>query len=184
MILQNRTSRFAINAVMIAVYVVLSLCVIPFGGLKITFEHFPVVLCAVLYGPLDAIIVGGIGEFINQMTTFGFTPTTLLWILPIVCRGFCMGMCKKIFVKHMKPVQIIQQKIPFVFVATCICSGILSSILNTLALYVDSKMFGYYSFAMVFGALAARILLSVLTSIIICCAIKPILHALSHAHLV
>ena len=141
-------------------------------------------LCAVIYGPLDAIFVGGIGELINQMTTFGLTPTTLLWILPIVCRGLCVGMCKKILVKYMNPTQIIQQKVPLVFVVVCVCSGVFSSMLNTLALYVDSKMFGYYSFALVFGALAVRILLSVLTSIIICCAIKPILHALKHAHFV
>ena len=176
MLLQKKTVRLAINAVMIAVYIVLSLFAIPIGGLKITFEHFPVVLCAIIFGPIDAMLVGGIGEFINQMTTFGFTPTTVLWILPIVVRGLCMGLGKN------SMETIIQKKVPVVFVMVCVGSGLISSLLNTVALYVDSKLFGYYSFALVFGALSVRLLLSVLTSIII--SIKPILHALKHDRLV
>ena len=182
--MQKNIVRIATNAVLIAVYVVLSMLAIPIGGLKVTFEHFPVVLCAVVFGPIDAILVGGIGELINQLTSFGITPTTVLWILPIVSRGLIVGICSRTIKGHMTPTAIVNKHIPTIFLAVCIFSGVISSMLNTLALYVDSKMFGYYSFAMVFGALAVRILLSVITSIVIGIAIKPILHALRHANLI
>lgn len=179
---QVAVKRMVMNAAMVAVYVVLSLpfLVISVGGIKVTFEHFPVVLCAVLFGPVDAMIVGGIGEFINQITSFGFTPTTLLWILPIVARGLIVGLCAKCFKKHMSLMAIVQKQVPMLFLLVCIVSGIISSLFNTLALYVDSKLFGYYTFAMVFGALTLRITLSAVTSIVIAVAIKPILHALRH----
>ena len=183
---QVAVKRMVMNAAMVAVYVVLSLpfLVISVGGLKITFEHFPVVLCGILFGPVDAMIVGGIGELINQMTSFGFTPTTLLWILPIVVRGLFVGLCAKCFKKHMGLKAIVQKQVPILFLIVCIVSGITSSLFNTLALYVDSKLFGYYTFAMVFGALTLRIFLSAITSIVIAVAIKPILHALRHENFI
>jgi ECF transporter S component (folate family) len=175
--------RIALNAVMIAVYVVLSMLVIPMGGLKITFEHFPVVLCAILFGPVDAILVGFAGELFNQLWSFGMTPTTLLWILPIVSRGLIVGVCAKVCKKSMSKSVIVEHTVPIFFYVVCILSGVISSLFNTFALYVDSKMFGYYSYAMVFGALAVRILLSIVTSIVIGIAIKPILHAIKHTNL-
>ena len=70
--------RMAINAVMIAIYVILSTYfTIPLGGLKITIEALPVILCALLFGPVDGAIVGGLAEFMNQLLTFGITPTTV-----------------------------------------------------------------------------------------------------------
>lgn len=178
------TGRYAMMAMMIAIYIILSMLVIQVGGLKITLEHFPVILCAVLYGPCEAMLVGGIGEFINQMTSFGFTPTTLLWILPIVFRGFFMGTCCRMFKERMKLTALLEKKPPVMFAVICIFSGLCSSLLNTFALYVDSNMFGYYSFALVFGALTVRLILSTITSVVIVIAIKPILHALYHARLI
>ena len=178
------TKRIAMNAVMIGVYVVLSMLAIPIGGFKITFEHFPVVLCAVIFGPVDAMLVGGIGELFNQLTTFGVTPTTVLWVLPIVFRGLILGLCVKIFKKQMDSVAIRGKKFPVVFLCVCVISGILSSFLNTFALYIDSKMFGYYTDALVFGSLSVRILLSSITSVIIGLTIKAVVHALYKSRLV
>lgn len=180
---KNSIIMLSLRAVLVAVYVVLAMCAIPAGGIKLTFEHFPVVLAAVVYGPLDAVVIGGVGEFINQMLTFGITPTTALWILPIIVRGLMVALVVRWF-KNMSTAAIIKKQIPIAFVILCVVSGLISSLLNTLALYVDSKMFGYYSFAMVFGALSVRLLSSAITSLVIGIAIKSILHALSRAKLI
>ena len=181
---QKRTRRIVMNAVMIGVYIALSYLAIQIGGWKITFEHFPVILSAVIFGPVDAMLVGGIGELLNQLFTFGLTPTTALWILPIVFRGFVLGLCARLFKKQMGAPAICTKLLPSVFLIVCVISGIFSSCLNTVAFYVDSKMFGYYSYALVFGALVGRILLSVITSIIIGLSTKAVLHALFKAHLI
>ena len=164
---------------LIAVYIVLSLpmLTINVGGLKFTFEHFPVLLCAVLYGPIDGMIVGALGELINQMMTFGFTPTTALWILPIAVRGILVGLGARMFKKRTR-------FNPIWMWIVCILSGVVSSGLNTLALYVDSKMFGYYTYELVFGVLAMRITLSAITSFVMGNVLAPVQFGLKKAGLI
>ncbi len=181
---QTKAKRIVMNAVMVGVYIALTFLTIPMGGLKITFEHFPVVLSAVIFGPVDAMLVGGIGELLNQLFSFGLTPTTALWILPIVSRGFIVGLCAKLFKKQMSSTAICEKGVPVIFLIVCVISGVISSCLNTFALYVDSKMFGYYTYALVFGSLLVRISLSVITSVIICFATKAVLHALHKENLI
>ena len=181
---QMTIKRLVLGAMLIAIYVVLSMPMLAVqvgGGLKFTFEHFPVILSAALFGPIDAILVGGLGELINQLTTFGLTPTTALWILPIVFRGAFLGVMRNIFPRQIGQSAIVQKSIPVLFIVTCIVSGIFSSLLNTLALYVDSKLFGYYTYAMVFGVLLIRIISSVITSILMGLAAKPVIVAVSRA---
>ena len=177
--------RVPVDGMLIAIYIVLSLSFMTLnvGGLKITFEHFPVVLCAILYGPIDAMMVGALGELFNQLTTFGLTPTTALWVLPIVVRGLFVGLYQKSLKKQMVSQASLKAKTPIIFMIVCIVSGILSSCINTFALYVDSKMFGYYKYQMVFGVFGVRIGLSVVTSIIICLVITPVIYALRKARL-
>lgn len=180
-------TRLVLGAMLIAIYVVLSMPMLAVqvgGGLKFTFEHFPVILSAVIFGPLDAVLVGGLGELINQLTTFGLTPTTALWILPIVFRGAFLGVMRNVFPRQIGQNAIVLKKIPILFMLICIASGIISSLLNTLALYVDSKLFGYYTYAMVFGVLLIRILASVITSILMGLAVKPVVFALSRSQLI
>lgn len=178
------TKRIALNAVLIATYIVLSMLAFNLGPIKFTFEAFPVILCAVIFGPIDAMIVGGIGELLNQLLTFGITPTTVLWILPIVSRGLIVGIVAKLWKKKSGDTGIVEKKNPTVFFVVCIVTAIIHSILNTLALYVDSKMFGYYSYALVFGALFVRLLSSVITAIIMALTIKMVVHALKKASLI
>ena len=179
--------RLTINAMLIAIYIVLSLPIFAInlgGGIKFTFEHFPVLLCAVLFGPIDALTVGLLGELFNQLTSFGLTPTTALWVLPIVVRGLIVGIFAKAFKQQLSVKHLVKVKVPLLFLCVCAVSGIISSCLNTIAFYVDSKMFGYYVYEQVFGVFWLRIGLSVLTSIVMGVVITPILYALKRSKLV
>ena len=175
--------RIVINAVMIALYVILStFLVIPLGGLKLTVEATPVILCAIVFGPVDAAIVGGVAELLNQMLTYGFTPTTVLWILPAVVRGLFVGLCllpiKKRGSDLRKGYGII------LYYIICLVGAVLVSCLNTFTLYVDSKMFGYYSYAMVFGSFLIRILTGLVSTAAMATVCLPVAAALKKAKLV
>ena len=50
------------------------------------------------------------------------------------------------------------------YLLACVLTGIIASLLNTFALYVDSKMFGYYSYHMVFGVLLFRLSIATVLS--------------------
>lgn len=178
------TRRLALDAVMVALYFALSMIAIPIGGLKLTFEHLPVILCALMFGPVDALVVGGLGEFINQMLTFGFTPTTVLWMTPAMFRGLSMGLAVVLARKSMGLDALLEKKVPVAFLITCVISGLVCSLLNTFTLYVDSKMFGYYSYAMVFGVLWVRLAASAVSSVVMTVAAKPVAVALRKAKLI
>ena len=170
--------RIAINAVLIATYIAISLLAFNLGPFKFTFEAFPVIVCAVIYGPIDAMLVGGVGELINQLFTFGLTPTTLLWLLPILMRGLMIGL----FAKTWKSITAKKNKVAFLGV--CVVAAVVHSLLNTLALYVDSKMFGYYTQVLVFGALFVRVLASVITAAIMALATMAVVKALKKSNLI
>lgn len=172
------------NAALIGVYIVLSYLAIPLGGLKITFEHFPVILSAVTFGPGDAMLVGGIGKLMNQLMTYGFTPTTVLWILPIVFRGAFLGILSKLWKKRMGAAAICRSHFPIVFIIMCIVSGLLASCINTFAFYVDSKMLGYYKYELVFGMFLVRLLMSAVSSLLMGLMTKAVLHALKKQELI
>lgn len=180
------TKRLVINAVLIAIYVVLRYFNISFGNnFRFTLAPFPVILCALLYGPVDGLIVGLLGEFLSQITgPYGMTPTTLLWCLGESMRGLSLGLCSVLFLKkwfksgHLKVVQLV------ILLCCCVGTGILAALGQTLALYVDSNMMGYYSYAMVFGALIWRLLVYITLSLVLGYLSLPIISALRKAKFV
>ncbi len=155
------TKRLTMNAVLIAVYVVLRFFNIPMGNsFRFTLAAFPVVLCALLYGPADGLLVGLLGEFLSQVLgPYGLTPTTLLWCLGETMRGGVLGLCSILFLrKGMLRSKKPEKKTMISMLVCCVITGILAALGQTFALYVDSKMFGYYTYAIVFGVMVWRML--------------------------
>ena len=182
--MRNKTKRMATNAMLAALYFALSMLAVPVGGLKLTFEHLPVIMAAVMFGPVDALIIGGLGELANQMMTYGLTPTTVLWMTPAMFRGLSMGLCAKYLSKHVGADAVIAKKLPVAFLVACVVSGLICSLLNTFTLYVDSKMYGYYSYALVFGVFWIRMAASAVSSVLMAAAGKPVLAAMKKAKIV
>lgn len=155
------------DAVLIALYVLLGFMKIPIGNmLRINLASFAVVVCAVAFSPIDGLIVGFLGEFLSQILgPYGMTPTTVLWALPEAVRGLLLGLFMLAFAKRqLTPAALLKSKAVIWYTAANIIAGIVASLLNTFALYVDSKMFGYYEYYMVFGILLVRLGLSIVMS--------------------
>lgn len=178
--------RLVLNAVLIALYYALGLWRIPIGNMwRVSVAPFAVILGALAFGPVDGLIVGLMGEFVTQILgPYGLTPTTLLWCLGEAVRGLTLGLFAWLVLKKwlVSEKKLSAAQMAMVLCA-CIFTAILSSLCNTLALYVDSKMFGYYSYAMVFGALIVRLVLSVVISGVLGYVALPVLSALRRAKL-
>ncbi|MBR3355712.1 MAG: hypothetical protein IKG47_10235, partial [Oscillospiraceae bacterium] len=86
-----------------------------------------------------------------------FTATTLLWVLPHAASGLIVGLLAK---RMKEPWSVTKVAVITVISALCV------TCLNTLAMYVDSKMYGYYSKAFVFGALGVRIITGIVTAVV------------------
>ena len=93
--MKRTTRRLALDAMLSAMFVVLSLISISLPNMKITLDALPVLVASLLFGPLDGLSVGLIGSFLNQLLTYGLSPTTLLWILPAGLRGLLVGLYAK-----------------------------------------------------------------------------------------
>ena len=170
--MQTQKSHFAVrrlvlDAVLIALYVLLGFAKIPIGNmLRINLASFAVVVCAVAFSPVDGLIVGFMGEFLSQILgPYGMTPTTALWALPEAVRGLMLGLMMLFFArKQLNATALLKSKAMPWYLAACVIAGVVASLLNTFALYVDSKMFGYYNHYMVFGVLTVRLILAVVMS--------------------
>lgn len=176
--------RIAIDAVLIAMYFGLSLLSVQLGGIKLTFASLPTMICAMLFGPIDGFLVGFLGAFLEQMIKFGFTATTMLWILPPAIRGLFIGICALLLKKHMSVDAILQTKRPYLYFVVCVISGILVSTLNTLVYYVDAKMFHYYEYHMIFGVFWIRIASGVASSLLMSIVALPVVAALKRANFI
>ena len=156
------TKRLVLDAMLIALYVLLGFLKIPIGNmLRVNMASFAVVICAVSFGPVDGLIVGFMGEFLSQILgPYGMTPTTALWALPEGVRGLLLGLAVVLMARRKwRPAVSLA-----LYLFACVFTGIIASLLNTFALYVDSKMFGYYSYYMVFGVLLIRLTMAFLMS--------------------
>ena len=154
------TKRLTSLAMLIAVYCVLSiLAPVKIANFKFTFEAFPILVASLLLGPVDGLIVGGVGSFIYQLlfSGYGITATTLLWVIPHAVSGLIVGL-------YARSKNYSLDYIQTGFIATV--SAITVTALNLLALYIDSKLYGYYSKALVFGNLLIKIITGVVLAII------------------
>lgn len=154
------TRRLTTVSMLTAIYVVLSILTpVKIQNFKFTFEAFPVLIAGILLGPVDGLLVGLLGSSIYQIffSGYGITPTTLLWILPHAFSGLIVGLFARYFRFDLSRLQII---------IISIISALSVTALNTLAIYVDSKMYGYYSYSLVFGSIIVKIIIGIILSVL------------------
>lgn len=135
------------DAVLAAMCAVLGAVSIDLGNIKFSFESLPVIIGALLFGPIDGLFIGGIGTFLYQFLRYGLTVTTPLWILPYVLCGLVVGLYAR---KRRFELSRWQQA----FIITL--ASVLIFVLNTGVLYIDSKVYGYYSYVYIFGTIVPR----------------------------
>ncbi|MBR4462705.1 MAG: folate family ECF transporter S component [Erysipelotrichaceae bacterium] len=163
------TRRLTSLAMLIALYCVLSVMTpVKIANFKFTFEAFPILIAGLLSGPVDGLIVGGIGAFLYQLlfSGYGITATTPLWILPHAVSGLIVGCYAKAHSYKMNIYQII-------LIASI--SALIVTSLNLLALYVDSKLYGYYSYALVFGNVLIKIVIGLILAVLYSCILPKLL---------
>ena len=163
------TKQMAMDAVLAAVCAVLGYFGPDLGNLKITFEGLPVIVAALLFRPLDGAAVGGIGTLLYQLLRYGVTATTPLWILPYILCGLLIGWIgdrcapEKSYLRLFLPV---------------LAGEGLIFLLNTGVIYIDSKVYSYYSFAYVFGSFFVRAGICVAKALLYAAVLPTLLSAL------
>lgn len=151
------TQRITRDAMLAAVCAVLGFIALDLGNLKVTFESLPVLLAGFMFGPVDGMLVGGVGTLVYQLLRYGVSATTFLWILPYVLCGLFVGLAAMKKANRTDPKRIL---------LIVVAAEIMILIINTGVIYVDSIIYGYYSAAYVFGSLALRIVICIVKSVV------------------
>ncbi len=174
-----KIKRIALDGMLAALYFALSFLTVPIGGnLQVRFTSLVLIVAALLFGTLDACAVALIGEGLYQVILFGVTATTPVWLLPPILHALALGLLAGIG-RRRSP---LEQR-PVACYAVCLGCGLFNSVLNTLALYVDSRVFGYYSFELVFGVALLRFAIGLVTAGLVTTAAIPLVRILKKKRL-
>ncbi len=171
----SQTRQLAYNAVFAAMVAVLGYFSLNFGNFKITFESLPILLSGLLMGPLAGVAVGGIGTFIYQMLRFGLMPTTPMWMAPYVVAGFVVGWyAKQKGMTGFSGAPLSTRNVVFIVVI----AQLLITSINTVCLYIDSHIYGYYTPTLIAGMLVPRFILAVVMGVAFGVLIPQLINAL------
>lgn len=173
--------RLVVGALCSALYIVLANYVsIHTLNLKLSFDGLPILLCAILYGPVDGLLVGCVGNFLSQLLgPYGLSITTPLWMLPAAVRGLIVGFWAKGQHYDIKWRSVKWDISLFLII---LLSAVLSTIINTGVMWVDAKAFGY-PFAATIPTILLRLAAGLVTSVLFTIVLPPIVTALKKARL-
>ena len=179
--MKRTISRICGDGMLLAMYIVLSTLTVRLTpNLQIAFTGLTVIMAVVLYGLPDAILIAVLGSFIGQARgAYGLSITTPLWMVPPILRAVVFGIAYEIFLK--KGIKLEDKKVLFIVFA--IIAGLVTTIANTGAIFLDAMIFEYpVSMAVVESIF--RFVSSILSSIFIALVTLPIIYALKNANLV
>lgn len=172
----NQVRRLCRIGVLAALYVPLSLFVaVQFGNVRISFGSLPVVVAALLCGPVEGFFVAFIGEFFKQMLSYGITATTVLYLIPPALRGLVIGLAAW-GLYHSNGQRLDQRRV--LCYSVCMIAAVVTTVGNTLVNWLDSVLYGYYSPALIFGDALWRFAVGLINSVVIATAAFPLVKLL------
>ncbi len=154
----QKTMRLCVIGMLAAMHFILSRYLsIELPAIKITFDALPILIGAMLYGPVDGLCIGLIGSFLSQLLSqYGLSITTPLWMLPAILRGLLVGLYAK-----SRDFSLTQLQCTLV----TIISSLIVTAVNTFVIWIDGVIFSYETAVLV--TLPTRILSGIITAVIL-----------------
>lgn len=172
---KTNVRRMCYTALLAAMYVPLSLYVaVQVGNVRISFGSLPVVVGALLFGPLDAAAAALVGEFFKQLLTYGVTYTTVLYLIPPAVRGVVIGAAAVL--ARQRGGRLEERRA--VCWCVCVAAAVCTTVGNTLVNWLDSVLLGYYTPALIFGDLIWRLLVGILNAVVMASIAIPLVKLL------
>ena len=164
------TIRIAYDAVLAAMCAVLgSIASLDLGTFKFTFENFPVLVGALLFGPVDGMLIGAVGIFLSQMIRYGIELSTPLWVFPYILSGLFTGYCAQRLRFSISQVQMI---------IIIVINGLIVTLANTIGLFIYNKYILQVPLAATIAAIPKRVLISVIKSVVFAFVLPPVVSSL------
>ena len=147
---------------------------------KFNFASLPIMLAAMLFGPVEGMVVGLLGEFIAQITgPYGLAPTTVLYVAPAAIRGVVVGLgtvwCRQTGRR-------IESR-PVACYAICVAGAVFTTLGNTVSIWLESVMY-HTEFMVHIPFLPGRFATGIATAVIMTTVCIPLVHALRRSGVV
>ena len=147
---------------------------------KFNFASLPIMLAAMLFGPVEGMVVGLLGEFIAQITgPYGLAPTTVLYVAPAAIRGVVVGLgavwCRRTGKR-------IESR-PVACYAICVAGAVFTTLGNTVSIWLESVMY-HTEFMVHVPFLPGRFATGIATAVIVATVCIPLVHALRRSGVV
>ena len=169
---RSKTLSLCITGVLAALYVPLSVYLaVQVGNVRISFGSFPVVVAALLLGPVEAVGAAFVGEFMKQLLTYGVTATTVLYLIPPALRGLVIG-AAALAVRRWGSRRLEERKV--LCYAVCVAAAVCTTLGNTMVNLLDSLIYGYYTPMLIWADLMYRLGVGILNSAVIATIAIPI----------
>ena len=169
---KTNLTRIAYDALLAAMCVALGYFSIDLGAQKITLENLPILIGALMFGPVDGMAIAAVGIFLTQMLKYGIDLSTPLWVIPYVIQGLFAGGWARIRKFRLKSWEV---------VLLMAVSGILVTAVNTLSLIIYYKYILGSPIQSVIVAIPRRLLVSVAKSITFAVVIPLVIRGLENA---
>jgi uncharacterized membrane protein len=169
----STTYRLAIDSMMASLYFVLAYFAIKIGNITITPASITIVLVSLLYSPQDAILVGLVGETINQMAKYGPSPTTVLWLIPVILRASIISFSQ--LVCRRKGTYLERHLVLYFLII--ILAGLVTTAANTGIIFLDGYLMNYPVSYTLLETLF-RFLSSLITCVLVGILVLPVMKAI------
>lgn len=170
----NPVHRICLIGMLSALYLALNLVGFRAWSFHVTFASLPVIVGSLLFGPIEGMLIALIGEFFNQLLSYGVSVTMVLWLIPPAVRGLVVGSAALLAEKKDRR---LEDRYGLCY-AVCVAAALCTTAVNTLVMYLDSVIMGYYSFAYVFGSAVIRIGSGILTAVVVATVSIPLVQLL------
>lgn len=167
-----KVRRLVLDAMLVAFHILWA-----FVPSEFSWQSLPVLLCAFLVGPWDAVIVATLGSFVEQMY-YGLSFASLIWMLPWVVFGLFVAL-----------LSFLVQKRPRTWktVVIIVLAELVLNVANTTALcyfgYLSADLSAPFSVLLLLylGRLAQALIRAVLSAVVIPILLPPLRKVLSRA---
>ncbi len=169
--MNRNAKRLVIGGLCAALFVVLSWLKIDLWVMKISLTGLPILIGAMMFGPVEGLMIGLVGEFISQMTGYGLTATTVLWILPPALLGFVIGLFAIRWQKTERELNPLMLYLPILLALAA------DTTLTTGVMWVDCQVY-HYSFAVYAPYILWRYVADLIKAVLYAVIMPPILKAI------
>ena len=129
------------------------------------------VVSALAFGPMEAVLVAMFGELLNQIISpYGITATTLLWVIPPMIQAAIIGV---VALRAQAAGKRMENR-PVMCYTVSILAAIVTTAANTAVIWLDSVIYGYYTFALVFGSAMIRFVTGVVAAVLVATVAMPL----------